>query len=87
MRIEDEDLGDFSVPDLDLTLRRLGEMPVPPGLAAMDDAVLAGLDRARRDRAGGKLLMGATVAFALALGMAGGGVAGTAPASARPLSP
>jgi len=87
MRIMDEDPGDSSVPDLDLTLRRLGEMPVPPGLAAMDDAVLAGVDRARQDAAGGTLLMGATVAVALALGVAGGGLAGTAPVSARTLSP
>ena len=75
------------MPDLDLTLRRLGELPVPPGLAAMDDAVFAGVARARQEAAGGTRLMGVTVAFALALGVAGGGFAGTVPASARPLSP
>ncbi|KRA81247.1 hypothetical protein [Altererythrobacter sp. Root672] len=73
--------------DLDLSLRRLSEMPVPPGLDTIDDAVFAGLVRVRQDAVSGRRLMGIAAAFALVLGVAGGGLAGGTPAAAHPLSP
>lgn len=75
------------MPDIDQALYRLGAMPVPSGLAEMDDAVLAGLARSRREAAASPRLMGYAIAFALVLGFAGGGLIGSEPATAQPLSP
>jgi hypothetical protein len=77
----------MSVPDLDQTLRRLGEMPVPAGLAGIDDAVFAGLALKRQEAAGVSRMMSVAAAFALVLGIAGGGMLGGDPAVAEPLSP
>lgn len=75
------------MPDLDQALHRLGALPVPSTLAAIDDAVFAGLARSRREAAVGPRLMGFAAVFALALGMAGGGLVGGEPAVAQPMSP
>lgn len=75
------------MPDIDQALHRLGELPVPPGLAEIDDAVFAGLASRRREAMAARRLMGFAVAFALIFGMAGGGFAVSEPAAARPLSP
>ena len=75
------------MPDLDQTLRRLGDLPVPDGLAGIDDAVFAGLAQRRREAVGVSRMMSLAAAFALLLGVAGGGLFGGDPASARPLSP
>lgn len=73
--------------DLDRTLRQLGALPVPVDLAMIDDAVLAGLVVRRREASAAPRLMGFAAAFALALGIAGGGLVGGEPAIAQPLSP
>lgn len=73
--------------DLDQTLRCLGALPPPPGLANIDDAVLAGLAASRLETAAGARLMGFATALALVVGIAGGGLAGSEPATAQPLSP
>lgn len=75
------------MPDIDQTLHRLGALPVPSGLAEIDDAVFAGLVRSRREAAAAPRLMGFAAALALAVGMAGGGFAGSEPATAQPMSP
>lgn len=75
------------VPDIDLALHRLGALPVPPGLTAIDDAVFAGLARSRREAAAAPRLLGYAAALALVVGLAGGGLAGSEPAVAQPLSP
>lgn len=75
------------MPDIDQALYRLGALPVPAGLAELDDAVLAGLARSRREAAASPRLMGYTVAFALVVGFAGGGLTGSEAATAQPLSP
>ena len=73
--------------DLDQALRRLGTLPAPSGLATIDDAVLAGLAASRREAAAGSRLMGFAAALALVGGVAGGGLAGSEPATAQPISP
>lgn len=73
--------------DLDLTLRRLGDLPVPANLPGIDDAVLAGLAERRIEAAGASRLMSLAAAFALLLGVVGGGLFGGDPAAAQPLSP
>lgn len=75
------------MPDIDQALHRLGALPVPPGLAEIDDAVFTGLARNRREAAAAPRLMGFAAALALVVGLAGGGIAGSEPASAQPLSP
>lgn len=75
------------MPDIDQALNRLGAMPVPPGLADIDNAVFAGLALSRRDAAAAPRLMGLAAALALVVGLAGGGIVGSEPASAQPLSP
>ena len=73
--------------DIDQALHRLGAMPVPADLAEIDDAVFAGLARRRREAAVTPRMMGFAVALALAVGMAGGGLAGSEPAAAQSMSP
>lgn len=75
------------MPDFNQALHRLGTMPVPPGLAKIDDAVFAGLARSRREAAAAPRLMGFTAALALLLGLASGGFVGSEPAVAQPLLP
>lgn len=75
------------MPDIDQALIRLGALPVPSGLAAIDDAVFAGLARRRREAAASPRLMGLAVALALGVGFAGGGLSSSEPAIARPMSP
>jgi hypothetical protein len=75
------------VPDIDQALYRLNALPVPSGLAEIDDAVFAGLARSRREAAASPRLMGIAVAFALVMGFAGGGLSGSEPAVAQPISP
>ena len=75
------------MPDIDQMLFQLGVLPVPSGLAEIDTAVLAGLARSRREAAAAPRLMGFTAAAALIVGLAGGGLVGTQPAVAQPLSP
>ena len=73
--------------DLDHALRRLGELPVPSGLAEIDDEVFAGVQRKREEQLVSRRLMAATAAVALSVGIVGGGMLGTTTASAQPLSP
>ena len=73
--------------DIDLALARLGQAPVPAGLAAIDDAVLTGLTRRRQELALAPRLMGLAGTLALGLGIAGGSIATSDPASAQSLSP
>ena len=73
--------------DIDLALARLGQAPVPAGLAAIDDAVLTGVTRQQQEMARGSRLIGFTGAIALGLGVAGGSLSNSNPASAQPLSP
>ena len=75
------------VTDIDLALARLGQAPVPAGLAKIDDAVLTGVTRRQQDAALAPRLMGVTGAFALALGIAGGSLASSDAALAQSLSP
>ena len=75
------------MPDLEQTLRRLGDLPVPDGLAGIDDAVFAGLAQKRQEAMGASRMMSLAAAFALLLGIAGGGLSGGDPVSAQPLSP
>lgn len=75
------------MPDIDQALHRLGALPVPPGLAEIDDAVFAGLARSHREAAVAPRLMGFAAGLALVVGLAGGGLAGSEPATAQPLSP
>jgi len=75
------------VPDIDQTLSRLAGLPVPPGLIEIDEAVFAGLALNRREAAASPRLMGFAVALALVVGFAGGGLSGSEPAAASPMSP
>ena len=70
--------------DIDLALARLGQAPVPAGLAAIDDAVLSGVTRRRQEVALAPRLMGLAGAFALGLGIAGGSLSNRDPASSDP---
>ncbi|MDF8335479.1 hypothetical protein [Novosphingobium cyanobacteriorum] len=87
LRIKRKDTGSNFVFDLDQTLRRLGDLPVPTGLAGIDDAVFVGLAQRRQEAMGATRMMSLAAALALLLGVAGGGLSGGDPASARPLSP
>lgn len=73
--------------DIDLMLARLRQAPVPPGLAAIGDAVLAGAARRQHEAALAPRLMGIAGALALGLGIAGGSLSSSDPASAQSLSP
>ncbi len=73
--------------DIDLALARLGQAPVPAGLAAIDDAVLIGVTRRQQDLALAPRLMGLTGALALGLGIAGGSLTNSDPASTQSVSP
>ena len=73
--------------DIDLALARLGQAPVPAGLAAIDDAVLTGVARRQQEVALAPRLMGFAGAIALGLGIAGGSLTHSDPASAQSLSP
>ena len=73
--------------DIDLALARLGQAPVPVGLAAIDDAVLSGMTRRRQEVALAPRLMGLAGTLALGLGIAGGSLANSDPASAQSVSP
>ncbi|MBV1692385.1 hypothetical protein KRR38_33285 [Novosphingobium sp. G106] len=75
------------MPDIDQALHRLGALPVPVELDEIDDAVFACLARRRREAAATPRVMGFAVALALIVGIAGGGLAGSEPASAQPMSP
>ncbi|NBW75771.1 MAG: hypothetical protein EBR34_08225 [Sphingomonadaceae bacterium] len=68
-------------------LHRLRAVPVPAELAMIDTAVLDGLAAIRREASAAPRLMGFAAAFALVVGLAGGGLAGGEAASAQPLSP
>lgn len=72
--------------NLDQTLRRIGDLPVPAGLAGIDDAVLAGFAARRLEVAGASRMMSLAAAFALLLGVAGGGLFGGSPVAAQPMS-
>lgn len=67
--------------DLDTLLRQLARLPVPPGLALIEDRVLARLSARSAARTGFGLSIGA-VAAALVMG-----IAGSVPASASGASP
>ena len=71
---------------LDDMLDSLGRMPVPE-LASLDDTVMAGLARRRQEAAFTPRLMGFAGALALGLGIAGGSLSNSDPASAQSLSP
>ena len=73
--------------DIDLALERLGQAPVPLELAAIDAAVLSGVARRQQEAALAPRLMALTGAFALGLGIVGGGFSNSDPASAQSLSP
>ena len=73
--------------DIDFALARLGQAPVPAGLAAIDDAVLTGVTMRQQEVALAPRLMGLAGALALGLGIAGGSLANSDPASAQSLSP
>ena len=73
--------------DIDLALARLGQAPVPAGLAAIDDAVLTGVARRQQEVALAPRLMGLAGTLALGLGIAGGSLTNSDPASAQSLSP
>jgi hypothetical protein len=75
------------VADLDHALQRLGDMPLPAGLTAIDNAVFAGLERRRQELFVSRRLMAGTAAVSLVIGVAGGGMIGSVEATARPLSP
>lgn len=75
------------MPDIDQMLFQLGVLPVPAGLAEIDTAVFAGIARTRREAVAAPRLMGFTAAVALIVGLAGGGLVGSEPAVAQPLSP
>ena len=81
-----------AVTDIDHALARLGQAPVPAGLAAIDDAVLTGVTRRQQEVALAPRLMGLAGTLALGLGIAGGSLsisdpANSDPASAQSLSP
>ena len=82
-----EDLRRPIVADLDRMFHQLGVLPVPAELALIDDTVLTGLAVRRQEASAAPRLMGFAAAFALALGLAGGGLVGGEPAVAQPLSP
>lgn len=73
--------------DIDLALAQLGQAPIPAGLAKIDDSVLVGVEKRRREAAFAPRLMGITATLALGLGIAGGTVASTGAASAQTLLP
>ncbi len=73
--------------DINLALARLGQTPVPTGLAAIDDAVLTDVMQRRQEAAFTPRLMGLAGALALGLGIAGGSFSNSDPASAQSLSP
>ena len=73
--------------DIDLMLARLGRGPVPLELAAIDDAVLTGVAQRRQEAAFTPRLMGLAGALALGLGISGGSLSNSDPASAQSLSP
>lgn len=75
------------MPDIDQALDRLGALPVPPGLAEIDDAVFAGLASRRREMIAARRLTGFAIALALVVGMAGGALAVSEPAVAQAMSP
>lgn len=75
------------MPDLDQILSRLGATAVPLELAAIDDAVFAGLARSRREAMAASRMTGIAASLALVAGVAGGGISASAQAAARPLSP
>lgn len=75
------------MPDIDQALHRLGALPAPVELDEIDDAVFAGLARRRREAAATPRMMGIAAALALIVGFAGGGLAGSEPAAAQPMSP
>ena len=73
--------------DIDHALAQLGRAPVPAGLAAIDDVVLTAVTRRRQEAAFTPRLMGLAVTLALGLGIAGGSLSNSDPASAQSLSP
>lgn len=73
--------------DIDIVLARMGSAPVPAGLSAIDDAVLAGLAKRQREAALAPRLMGLAATLALGLGVIGGSISGPAPAAAQAISP
>ena len=73
--------------DIELALARLGQAPVPAGLAAIDDAVLTGVTRRQEEIALAPRLMGLAGALALGLGIVGGSLSNSDQASAQSLSP
>lgn len=73
--------------DLDQALRCLGALSAPPGLVQIDAAVFAGLAASHREAAAGARLMGFAAALALVVGIASGGLVGSEPATAQPISP
>lgn len=73
--------------DIDAALERLRELPVPPGLRAIDAAVFEGLEaRAAARRSLSGRTFGIAALAALAIGMAGSLVPG-APVTAAPIAP
>lgn len=75
------------MPDLDQILSQLGTTAVPQELAAIDDAVIAGLARSRREAMATSRMTGVAASLALIAGVAGGGFSADAQAAAHPLSP
>lgn len=73
--------------DLDQSLDRLANIPVPEGLAMIDDAILASLPVHREDAKLGSRLMGVAGIVALAIGIAGGSFTSGPAVAAQPLSP
>jgi hypothetical protein len=62
--------------DIDKALERLASAPTHPGLAAMDQAVLARIAQSRKDKEGQQLRLGVLAGVvAVAMGAAGSSVA------------
>jgi hypothetical protein len=61
--------------ELDHSLRRIADLPVPASLELVDDAVFAGLAALRHERTASRRAIGLAGAFALVLGLGSGGLA------------
>lgn len=72
--------------ELDQSLRRIANLPVPASLELIDDTVFAGLAAQRRVPAASGRAIGLAGAFALVLGLGSGGLA-TAHATQVRISP
>jgi hypothetical protein len=72
--------------ELDHALERLGKMPLPPELGAIDDGIFSSLEKRRQEAVVAPRLMSAFAAFALALGIVSGSLSVSGPTVAQPLT-